>query len=142
MLDGESFQKVEAEQKQSSVKRLTSQSILTEALLALLALVNHADKQVALAAKYCVDSDLKLNVAVENVQRRLAEDYSMLRAVLLQKFAAVFESQSFGAPIRVKRLGCVVKVSDIDRSTYGCRHSTRSVARHSDVRLSGHHPVV
>ena len=87
MLDGESFQKVDARGKNKSsykeVKIMIEAWILTETFLALLALIDHAKEQVALPSKYCVDTHFELNIAIENVQRCLAKYDAMLRTVFL-----------------------------------------------------------
>ena len=37
------------------------------------ALVNHTEEEMALASKYCVDTNLELNVAIEDIKRSLAK---------------------------------------------------------------------
>ena len=49
----------------------------------MLALVDHAEEQVALSAKDGIDPHLELYVAIEDVEWCLTEDYSVLCTVLL-----------------------------------------------------------
>lgn len=141
MLDGESFQKVDAiskNQRLGSVKK----DLLTETFLALLALVDHAEEQVALSTKDCIYPHLKLYIAIEDVEWCLTEDYSVLCTVLLQNLAAFFEGQGLGAPLCIESLGCVVEITDVDRCADTLRDPAWSIARYSDLRLRWHHPIV
>ena len=82
MLDGESFQKVDAKSKNQRLGSVKT-DLLTETFLALLALVDHAEEQVALSTKDCIYPHLKLYIAIEDVKWCLTEDYSVLCTVLL-----------------------------------------------------------
>ena len=89
MLDGESFQKVEAVYRaQRGVNQHRKE--LTETVLILLAFVDHADEEVALAAKDGVDSHFELDVAIKDVQGCLTENYAVLSAILLEDFIVFF----------------------------------------------------
>ena len=57
--------------------------LLTETFLALFALVDHSEEQVALSTKDGIDLHLKLYIAIEYVEWCLTEDYSVLCTVLL-----------------------------------------------------------
>ena len=80
----------------------------------MLALVDHAEEQVALTTKDGIDPHLELNIAIEDVEWCLTEDYSVLCTVLLQNLATFFEGQRLGAPLRIESLGCVVEITYID----------------------------
>ena len=115
MLDGESFQKVEATRKDELAPFLFS-SLLTEVFLALLALIDHAEEQVTFAAKDGIDADFELDVAVEYVQGSLAENDTVLRAIFAQDFAELVQGQSFSTPLLIKGLVYVVELSDVNAS--------------------------
>ena len=109
----------------------------------MLALINHAQEQVAFASENCVDFDPKLDVIVEDVERCLTEHDSVLGPILLQYFALIFKRERLSAPLLIKGLHCVVKVADIDRGADGARHAVgASVACHADLGLGWDHPVV
>ena len=71
MLDGESFQKVDA--RTNERRSINDQLLklwgraLTETFLALLALIDHAEEQMAFSSKNRIDAHLELNIAIEDV---------------------------------------------------------------------------
>ena len=80
----------------------------------MLALVDHSEEQVALSTKYGVDPHLELYIAIEDVERCLTEDYSVLSTVLLQNLSSFFEGQCLGAPLSIESLCCVVEITNVD----------------------------
>ena len=83
--------------------------------MSLLALVNHAQEQVAFSAKNCVNPHLKLNVAIEYIERCLAEHDSVLTTVLLQDFAIFMQGKRLSTPLLIEGLICHVQITYINR---------------------------
>ena len=52
--------------------------ILTETFLALLALIDHSKEEMALATKNCINANLELYIAIEDIQGCLAKYDPML----------------------------------------------------------------
>ena len=97
---------------------------------------------MALAPKDRVDADLELDVAVEDVERRRAEDDAVLGSTLLEDLPAVFQAEGIGAPLRVEGLRRIVQGSHVDGGADATGDAAWSMARHPDLWLRRHHPVV